>query len=190
MVSHCCKLLVKKQLTDLGFRVLSIELGEVEVDGSVTREEFVQIRKVLAVNGHELLEDKRSILIEKLKSAIIEMVHYSDDLPEQKFSDYLEAKLDCDYTYASNLFSKVTGSTLHHFIILHKVEKAKELMIYNELSIKEIAYKLHYSSVPHFSNQFKKVTGLSPVLFKMLNKKRRISLEDILDEEHIQEFEN
>lgn len=180
MVSHCCKLMVKKELTELGFRVYSIELGEVEVDGGVTEEQFVHIRKVLAKNGHELLEDKRSILIEKIKTAIIEMIHFSDEPPEQKYSDYLATKLECDYTYVSNLFSEVTGSTLQQFIIVNKIERAKELIIYNELSIKEIAFKLHYSSVPHFSNQFKKITGLSPIFFKSLKKKKRITLEEIM----------
>lgn len=190
MVSHCCKLMVKKELTELGFRVYNIELGEVEIDGSVSVEQFIHIRTVLSKNGHELLEDKRSILIEKIKAAIIEMIHYSDEPPEQKYSDYLATKLECDYTYVSNLFSEVTGSTLQQFIIVNKIERAKELIIYNELSIKEIAYKLHYSSVPHFSNQFKKITGLSPIFFKSLKKKKRISLEDILAGQPVKELQN
>jgi AraC-like DNA-binding protein len=108
------------------------------------------------------------------------MIHFSDEPLEVKYSEYISSKLDYDYAYLSNLFSEVTGSTLQQFIIVHKIERAKELIIYNELSIKEISYKLHYSSVPHFSNQFKKVTGLSPIFFKSLKKRKRTSLENVL----------
>jgi AraC-like DNA-binding protein len=174
--------MVKEEFRLLGIKVINIELGELEIEEKITQEQFDIIRIALYKNGHELMEDKRSIQIEKIKNAIIEMVHYSDEPLEIKYSDYISQKLDYDYTYLSNLFSEVTGSTIQQYIIIHKIEKAKELIIYNELSLKEIAWKLHYSSVAHFSNQFKKITGLSPVFFKSLKKNKRVSLENLMVE--------
>jgi AraC-like DNA-binding protein len=127
----------------------------------------------------KLLDDKKSILIEKIKNVIIEMVHYADELPKQNFSDYISEKLGYDYTYLANTFSEVKGITIQHYIINHKIEKAKELLLYDELNLTEIAYKLNYSSVAHLSNQFKKVTGLSPSFYKQLGQKRKQNLEDI-----------
>ena len=184
MVSHCCKLMVKEEFNKLGIKISSIELGELEVQQKISIKQFDKIRAALLKNGHELMEDKKAIHIEKVKNAIIEMIHYSEEPPEEKYSDYLSKKLDCDYTYLSNLFSEVTGTTLQQFIIVNKIERAKELIIYNELSLKEICFKLHYSSVPHFSNQFKKVTGLSPVFFKSLKKRKRIALENLIDHQN------
>jgi len=172
--------MVKEEFKKLGIKISTIELGELETKQKISMRQFEKIRAVLLKNGHELMEDKKSIQIEKVKTEIINMIHYSNELPEVKFSDYLSTKLDCDYTYLSNLFSEVTGSTLQQFIIVHKIERAKELIIYNEMSLKEIAFKLHYSSLPHFSNQFKKITGLSPVFFKSLKKKKRIALENLI----------
>ena len=184
MVSHCCKLMVKEEFNKLGIKISSIELGELEVQQKISIKQFDKIRAALLKNGHELMEDKKAIHIEKVKNAIIEMIHYSDEPLEEKYSEYLSKKLDIDYTYLSNLFSEVTGSTLQQFIIVNKIERAKELIIYNELSLKEICFKLHYSSVPHFSNQFKKVTGLSPVFFKSLKKRKRIALENLIDHQN------
>jgi AraC-like DNA-binding protein len=184
MVSHCCKLMVKEEFNKLGIKISSIELGELEVQQKISIRQFDKIRAALLKNGHELMEDKKAIHIEKVKNAIIEMIHYAEEPPEEKYSDYLSKKLECDYTYLSNLFSEVTGSTLQQFIIINKVERAKELIIYGELSLKEIAFKLDYSSVPHFSNQFKKVTGLSPVFFKALKKRKRIALESLIDHQN------
>lgn len=181
MVSNCCKLMVKEEFNKLGIKISSIELGELEVQQEISISQFDEIRAALLKNGHELMEDKKSIHIEKVKNAIIEMIHYSDERPEVKYSEYLSKKLECDYTYLSNLFSEVTGSTLQQFIIINKIERAKELIIYNEMSLKEICFKLHYSSVPHFSNQFKKITGLSPIFFKALKKKKRTSLEELIE---------
>jgi AraC-like DNA-binding protein len=129
--------------------------------------------------GLELMDDKRAVLIEKIKNVIVEMVHYSDELPRVNFSDYLSEKLSYDYTYLANLFSEVQGTTIEKFTINHKIERVKELIIYDELSITEIAWKMNYSSVAHLSNQFKKVTGLSPSHFKQLKIKRRIPIEEI-----------
>jgi hypothetical protein len=166
MVSHCCKLMVKEEFRKLGLKAYNIELGEVEVDGEISPELFEKIKDALLKQGHELMEDKKSIQIEKIKNVIIEMIHFSDE--------------PLEITYISNLFSEVTGVTIQQFIITHKIERVKELIIYNELSLKEIAYKLHYSSVGHLSNQFKKITGLSPIFYKSLKQKRRISLESVL----------
>lgn len=130
-------------------------------------------------SGLELLDDKKSILIERIKSVIIEMIHYSDEVPKVNYSDYISQKLDYDYTYLSNVFSEVKGTTIQQFIINHKIEKVKELLLYDELNLTEISYRLHYSSVAHLSNQFKKVTGLSPTFFKTLKSKRVLNLEDI-----------
>ncbi len=185
MVSHCCKLMVKQEFEKLGIKISSIELGELEVQQKITIRQFDKIKAALLKNGHELMEDKKSIQIEKVKNAIIDMIHYSDEPPEEKYSEYLSKKLECDYNYLSNLFSEVTGSTLQQFIIINKIERAKELIIYNELSLKEICFKLHYSSVPHFSNQFKKITGLSPMFFKSHKKRKRISLEHLIQEQTV-----
>jgi AraC-like DNA-binding protein len=143
---------------------------------SETRE---QLKSALLVSGLELMDDKRAVLIEKIKNVIIEMVHYSDELPKVNYSDFIAEKLNLDYTYLSNMFSEVKGITIQQFIIIHKIEKIKELMLYGELNLTEISYKLNYSSVAHLSNQFKKVTGLSPSHFMQLKDKRRSPIEDI-----------
>jgi AraC-like DNA-binding protein len=172
--------MVKEEIKKLGLTAINLELGELEIEGEISTEKYEQIRLALLKNGHELMEDKKAIQIEKIKNAIIEMIHFSDEPLEQNYSDFLANKLEFDYTYISNLFSEVTGSTIQQFIIVHKIERAKELIIYDELNITEISYKLHYSSVAHFSNQFKKITGLSPVFFKTLKKRKRLSLEQVM----------
>ena len=126
-----------------------------------------------------LIDGKRAVLIEKIKAVVVEMVHYTDELPKTNFSDYLSAKLHHDYTYLANLFSEVQGTTIEQFIIAHKIERIKELIIYDELNITEIAFKMNYSSVAHLSNQFKKGTGLSPSHFKQLKNKRRQPIEEV-----------
>jgi AraC-like DNA-binding protein len=138
-----------------------------------------QLKAALLESGLELMDDKRAILIEKIKNAIIQMVHHSDEVMKINFSTYLSEKLNHDYTYLANLFSEVQGTTIEQFVISHKVERIKELIIYGELNITEIAWKMNYSSVAHLSNQFKKVTGLSPSHFKQLKDKRRNPIEDI-----------
>lgn len=125
------------------------------------------------------MEEKKTILIEKIKTIVIEMIHYSDDPPLLNFSDFLSKKLGYNYRYLSTLFSELKGITIEHYVISHKIEKAKELLIYNELTLTEIAEKLHYSSVAHLSNQFKKVTGLTPSFFKKMKHKRLTAREDL-----------
>jgi len=179
MVSNRCKMAVKEELKKLGLHFIVVDLGEVEIMETITPEQREQLKIALINSGLELMDDKRAVLIEKIKNTIIEMVHHSDEMIKTNFSDYLSEKLDHDYTYLANLFSEVQGSTIEHFIINHKIERIKELIIYDELNITEIAWKMIYSSVAHLSNQFKKVTGLSPSHFKQLKDKRRSQIEDI-----------
>jgi len=179
MVSNRCKMAVKEELKKLGLHFIVVDLGEVEIMENISAEQRGQIKLALRSSGLELMDDKRAILIEKIKNAVVEMVHHSDELIKTNFSDFLSKKLDHDYTYLANLFSEVQGITIEHFIIAHKIERIKELIIYDELNITEIAWKMNYSSVAHLSNQFKKVTGLSPSHFKQLKDKRRSPIEDI-----------
>ena len=175
MVSMRCKMVVKAELEKLGLHYLLVDFGEVEIVDSISADKREQLKNALLKSGLELMDDKKAILIEKIKSVIIEMVHYDDDKPKVNFSDYLTEKLSYDYTYLANLFSEVTGVTIEYFIIAHKIERVKELLIYDELNLTEISYKLNYSSVAHLSTQFKKVTGLTPSFYKQLKKKRRES---------------
>ena len=179
MVSLRCKMIVGNELKKLGLNHNNVELGMVEVIDEISSQKRELLKKNLLKSGLELLDDKRSILIEKIKSVIIEMIHYADELPKVNYSDYISEKLEYDYTYLSNIFSEVKGITIQQFIILHKIEKVKELLLYDELNLTEISYKLHYSSVAHLSNQFKKVTGLSPSFFKQLKLKRNSNLENM-----------
>lgn len=179
MVSLRCKMLVKQELKKLGIRYVIVELGMVEILEDITHEQREQLREVLPQSGLELLDDKKSILIEKIKNVIVEMVHYAEALPNINYSDYLSEKLGYDYTYLANVFSEVKGITIQQFIIIHKIEKVKELLLYEEFNLTEISYKLNYSSVAHLSNQFKKVTGLTPSFYKKLKQKRQFNLEDL-----------
>jgi AraC-like DNA-binding protein len=179
MVSNRCKMAVKEELKKLGLHFIVVDLGEVEIMESISADQRAQLKASLFDSGLELMDDKRAVLIEKIKNAVIEMVHHSDEIIKINFSDFLSQKLNHDYTYLANLFSEVQGTTIEHFIISHKIERIKELIIYDELNITEIAWKMNYSSVAHLSNQFKKVTGLSPSHFKQLKVKRRNQIEDI-----------
>ena len=179
MVSNRCKMAVKEVLSKLGLHFIVVDLGEVDIMENISAEQREQIKIALHNTGLELMDDKKAILIEKIKNTIVEMIHHSDVEIRTNFSDYLSKKLDHDYTYMANLFSEVQGITIEHFIIAHKIERIKELIIYDELNITEIAWKMNYSSVAHLSNQFKKVTGLSPSHFKQLKNKRRSPIEEI-----------
>ena len=171
--------MVKYELEKLGLSHTSIELGWIEMEENITDALKHELKLNLAKSGLELLDDKKSILIDKIKNVIIEMIHYSDEIPKVNYSDFISEKLGYDYTYLSNLFSEVKGITIQHFIIKHKIEKAKELILYNELNLTEIAYQLHYSSMAHLSNQFKKVTGHAPSYYKKLGEKRKGNLENL-----------
>jgi AraC-like DNA-binding protein len=179
MVSNRCKILVKDELRKLGLHFILVELGEAEVMETLSESQSEQLKAALLESGLELMDDKKSILIEKIKNVIVEMVHHTEELVKVNVSQLLQEKLNHDYTYLANLFSEVQGTTIEHFVIAHKVERVKELIMYGELSISEIAWKMNYSSVAHLSNQFKKVTGLSPSHFKQLKDKRRSPLEDV-----------
>jgi len=179
MVSLRCKMVVKSELDKLGLHYTKVELGEAEVMEDINEEQYKQLKDGLLQSGLELMDDQKSILIERIKNAIVEMIHYADELPKINFSEYISDKLKHDYTYLANLFSEVTGITIEHYIIAHKIERVKELLLYDELNLTEISYKLNYSSVAHLSNQFKKVTGLTPTFFKNLKNKRLPALDDI-----------
>jgi AraC-like DNA-binding protein len=179
MVSIRCKMVVKSELDNLGLHYKTVELGEVHIEENINDEQRAQLKSVLFRSGLELMDDKKAILVEKIKGVIIEMVHYEDELPKTNFSDYLSEKLNYNYTYLANLFSETKGITIEQYMILHKIERVKELILYDELNLSEIAWKLHYSSVAHLSNQFKKVTGLTPSYFKSLREKRRNTLDNV-----------
>ena len=179
MVSLRCKMLVKDELSKLGLHYVNVDLGTVEIMEDMSAEQHRLLGENLLKSGLELLDDKKSILIEKIKAVIIEMIHYADELPQTNYSDYISEKLGYDYTYLANTFSEVKGITIQQFIIIHKIEKVKELLLYDELNLTEIAFKLHYSSVAHLSNQFKKITGLTPSYYKQLKQKRNQNLENL-----------
>ncbi|MCH8555473.1 MAG: AraC family transcriptional regulator [Schleiferiaceae bacterium] len=179
MVSHRCKLMVQDELKKLGIRFVIVDLGVVEILEDITTEQHELLGRNLKRSGLELLDDKRSVLVESIKIVIIEMIHYSEEEPKVNFSVFLSEKLGYDYTYLANVFSEVKGITIQKFIILNKIERVKELILYDELSFAEIAHLLHYSSAAHLSNQFKKITGLSPAYFKEIANRRRRNLEDL-----------
>ena len=172
-------MLVKTELDKLGLHYTTVNLGEVDVMEDITAAQRETIKAALLKSGLQVLDDKKSILIERIKGVIIEMIHYSDELPKTNFSDYLSEKLQYDYTYLANLFSETEATTIEQYIIINKIERVKELIIYDELNLTEIAWKLHYSNVAHLSHQFKKVTGLTPSFFKSLKNKKRNSLENL-----------
>jgi len=173
-------MVVKSALEELGLHHLIVNLGEVEIQEDITKTQKEALKAILISSGLELMEDQKAILIEKIKNLVVELIHYSEDDIKYNFSVYLAEKLDHDYTYLANLFSEVMGITIEHFIIAHKIEKVKELLLYDELNLTEIAFRLHYSSVSHLSFQFKKVTGLTPSYFKKIKSFRdRVQLENV-----------
>lgn len=179
MVSTRCKMMVKEALKKLGLHFIVVDLGVVEVMEVLSDKQKETLRAMLMNAGLELMDDKKAMLIEKIKKVIVEMVHYADELPKTNFSDFISKKLDYDYTYLANLFSEVQGTTIEQYIISHKIERIKELIVYGEMNITEIANKMNYSSVAHLSSQFKKATGLTPSHFKQLKEKRRIPIEEL-----------
>jgi AraC-like DNA-binding protein len=179
MVSNRCKLVVKSELQKHGLHFTTVKLGEVEVMEAISTELYNILDIALKRTGLELMDDKSSILVEKITVIIIELVHYTDEQIKINLSDFLSEKLHHNYTYLSNLFSEVKGTTIEQYFLSHKIERVKELLVYDELNLTEIAYKMHYSSVAHLSNQFKKMTGLTPSQFKGLKNKRRSTLTNI-----------
>ncbi len=179
MVSLRCKLLVKSELEKLGLAHKAVDLGMVEVIGEMPPEQREALRVALLKSGLELMENPKAILIERIKNVITEMIHYSDELPKTNYSEYISQKLGYDYTYLANIFSEVKGITIQQYIIQHKIERVKELLLYDELNLTEISRRLHYSSVAHLSNQFRKMTGLSPSFYRQLKQKRSENLENM-----------
>jgi AraC-like DNA-binding protein len=179
MVCIRCQIVVKSELEKLGLHYIYVKIGEADIIEDILPEQLEQLDIALRKSGLLLMDDKKSVLVEKIKTAIIELVHYSEEQIKVNLSDYLSEKLKYDYTYLANLFSEVKGITIEKFYLTHKIEKVKELIVYDELNITEIAYKMNYSSVAHLSNQFKKFTGLTPSHFKKLKSKRRGTLEDV-----------
>ncbi len=179
MVCIRCQMVVKAELEKLGLHYTDVKIGEANIKENITDEQAEQLDIALRKSGLQLMDNKKSVLVEKIKSAIIELVHYTEEQIKVNLSDYLSEKLNYDYTYLANLFSEVKGITIEKFYLAHKIEKVKELIVYDNLNLTEISYRMHYSSVAHLSNQFKKITGLTPTHFKMLKNKRRSTLEDI-----------
>ena len=179
MVCIRCKMVVKDTLEKMGLHATSVELGEADILENISSVQREEIKETLLRSGLELMDDKKSVLIQKIKNVIVELIHYTEEPLIVNFSEHLSRKLNYDYTYLANLFSEVQGITIEKFIIAHKIERVKELLVYNELNLTEIAYQMHYSSVAHLSTQFKKVTGLTPSHFKQLRDKRRSMLEDM-----------
>lgn len=180
MVSLRCKIMVQEELKKLGLHYVIMNLGMVEISDNISKYQRAELKKNLLKSGLELLDNKKSILIEKIKTVIIEIIHHNDDkLQQENYSDIISRKLGYSYTYLANSFSEVKGITIQQFIIIHKIERVKELLLYEEYNLTEIFYKLNYSSVAHLSNQFKKVTGLSPSFYKQLKQKRKQNLEDL-----------
>ncbi len=179
MVCIRCKIVVRDELTKIGLHYKTVELGEAEIVETISDDQREQLKTALLKSGLELMDDKKSVLIQQIKNTIIELVHYSEEPLTVNFSVFLSQKLNHNYTYLANLFSEVQGTTIEKFIIAHKIERVKELLVYNELNLTQIAYLMHYSSVAHLSTQFKKVTGLTPSYFRQMKKKRRSMLEDL-----------
>jgi AraC-like DNA-binding protein len=173
MFSARCKIAVKEELKKLGLHFIVVDLGEVEIMEDLSIVQREDLKTALNSCGFELMDDRRAMLIEQIKSTIIKMIHTDDETVKIKNSEYLSEKIGIDYASLANLFSEVQGTTIEQFIIMHKVERIKELIVYGELSISDIAWKLNYSSVAHLSNQFKKVTGFPPSHFKQLKEKRK-----------------
>ena len=179
MVSLRCKMIIKDELKKLDLHYVIVDLGVVDILEDVTQEQRENLKIGLLNSGLELMDDHKAILIERIKNTIIKMIHYANELPKVNYSDYISEKLSYNYNYLSNLFSEVKGITIQQFIIKHKIERVKELLLYDELNLTEISYKMHYSSVAHLSNQFKKITGFSPSIFKQSQHKRLVNLENV-----------
>jgi AraC family transcriptional regulator len=180
MVCNRCIKAAREEIEGLGFTIKSIELGEVLINEMPDNKDLEQIGKVLAENGFELISDRKSWIINRIKILIIEYIHYDKEKPGYvNFSDFLSAELGNDYSYISHLFSSVEGITIEKYMILQKIEKVKELLVYDELTINEISYQLGYSRVAHLSRQFKNVTGLTPSHYKKVREAKRKSLDQL-----------
>lgn len=179
MVCNRCIMAVKSEMDKLGIEPNDVQLGEVTLEKELTTQEKEKFSKALVSLGFEMIDDKKSRIIEQIKNIIIDLVHHQDNDIKTNLSELLSEKLHHDYNYLSNLFSEVEGTTIEKYFIAQKIEKVKELLVYDELSLSEIAFRLNYSSVAYLSNQFKKVTGLSPSHFKKIREDRRKPLDEV-----------
>ncbi|MDF3079132.1 MAG: transcriptional regulator, AraC family [Sphingobacteriaceae bacterium] len=179
MVCNRCVMVVENELEKLGLQADRVGLGEVELDKELSQDEKERLSTSLTKLGFELIDDRKSRIIEKIKTVIIETVHHHQHDAKHNLSDVLSSELNHDYNYLSNLFSDVEGTTIEKYFIAQKIEKVKELLVYDELSLSEIAFQLNYSSVAYLSNQFKKVTGLSPSHFKQIREEKRKPLDQV-----------
>ena len=179
MVCSRCKMIVESEFQRLGMSPISVDLGEIVLDKTPTPEQLMDLDKVLKQYGFERIDDRKSLIIEKIKTTIVELVHYTEGSLSENLSVILTNALHLDYNYLSNLFSEVEGTTIEKYLIAQRIEKAKELIVYDELSLSEIADKLGYSSVAYLSNQFKKVTGLTPTFYKTLKAHKRQNIEEL-----------
>jgi AraC-like DNA-binding protein len=179
MVCSRCKMAVKSEMERVGLQALSVELGEVEIKTDPTKAQLDALNTSLRALGFEMIDNKKIQTIEKIKNAIISLVHHSNTDFKTNLSDYIISHVHQDYNYLSNLFSEVEGTTIEKYFITHRIEKAKELIVYGELTLSQIADQLGYSSVAYLSNQFKKVTGFTPSYFKSLKEQKRKNIEDL-----------
>lgn len=179
MVCSRCKMVVKAQLESKGLRPLSVNLGEVEIEGELSKDQLLALNKSLKTLGFELIDDRKSQTIEKIKTSIVALVHHSDHHLKTNLSEFITSQVHQDYNYLSNLFSEVEGTTIEKYLIAQRIERVKELIVYDELSLSEIADQLGYSSVAYLSNQFKKVTGFTPSYYKSLKEYKRKNIEDL-----------
>jgi YesN/AraC family two-component response regulator len=180
MVSTRCKLMVKSELENLSIPYSAVDYGEIEMAENLSTEQYAKLDRALKRSGLALIDDKKNILIEKIKRCVMDRIHYSTEPLLINFSDFLSNELNYNFNYLSKMFAELKGTTIEHYIILHKIERIKELLLYDELSLKEISYLLNYSSVAHLSGQFKKLTGLTPMHFKKMRSfKKRIALENV-----------
>ena len=179
MVSNRCKMIVKSELEEFGLHFVIGDLGEVEIMESISEEQRQMLNSNLEKSGFGLLDSVKRVLIEKIKNIIVDFVYYSEEQPKVNLSDYLSGKLNYNYTYLATLFSGSQNITIEHFFLNYKIERVKELLVYDGFSLTEISYKLNYSSVAHLSSQFKKMTGLTPTVYKNLKIKRRKTTENV-----------
>jgi AraC-like DNA-binding protein len=179
MVCNRCKMVVSAEFEKLGYKPVSVELGEVEIEQEMTGEDMQKLIAALQQHGFDLIDDRKSRLIERIKTLIVQLVHEKQNDLKINLSDYLSANLNHDYHYVSNLFSEVEGTTIEKYYIAQKIERVKELLVYDELSLSEIAHQLNYSSAAYLSNQFKKVTGLTPGHFKNIRSVKRKPLDEV-----------
>jgi len=179
MVCNRCIMVVKNEFEKLGYAPLAVQLGEVEIKEELSSAQITEIDNRLKEFGFELIDNTKSRIIEKIKTSIVQLIHHSNEDVKVNYSQYIESQLNKDYVYLSGLFSEVEGTTIEKYIIHQKIEKVKELLVYDELTLSEIAYQMGYSNVAYLSSQFKKVTGLTPSHFKQVKENKRKPLDKV-----------